>query len=459
MSHLGELLNIASRALSAQQAALNTTGHNIANVNTEGYSRQRVIMEPSLPIDKVNFTLGTGVQVGLIERVRSEFIDHKLRDEMQMLSRWDTFETNLRQIEDSFGEPSESNLAAFLNQFFDSWQDLANEPDSKSARQHVKQLGVTLTNKFHNISSQLGYQKELIEEEIEQVISDVNDLADKIADLNEKIARLGRNGKSAADLGDKRDILLDKLSELVDVTVTEQSNGMINLSLGGKVFVEQRSVVHVSSLNRSTNSMATIELKWEDSEAGVNVNGGSLSALVELHNEIIPNYSSQLDSLALGLVEKVNEIHSSGYGLDGTTDVDFFNSTTTGASDIELAAAILNDYKTIAASNNDTTGNGDTALAIAQAQNALTMDSDSLTFSEYYRSLISSIADMAQDSIAVRESQEMIVQQLEFQRQSISGVSLDEEMANLIQFQRAYQAAAKLISIADEMAETLLQLV
>jgi flagellar hook-associated protein 1 FlgK len=448
------LLNTARSGLFAQQTALNATGNNIANANTEGYSRQRVEMQASRSTAWGSYAIGSGVEVATIKRMRNEYIDSQYRSQSQSLNYWQTLETQLSTLENTFGEPSDSGLSTTINAFFDSWQDLSNDPDSVIARDSVLFKGRALAQKFNYLHSQLVDQQKTVTSEITDQASELNSLAGQIAQLNSHLNAISPGSEGTANLLDQRDKLLDRMNEIADVQVVESSNGQVTLSLGGKIFVEHTGVTAMSATQVGNSS----QLTWSDGSQ-VNLTNGSLAALMKFRNETIPEYSDQLDSLAVDIVQGVNDIHSTGHGLDGVSGVAFFDADATGAGDIAVNSQIAADSRLIAASSDLQNGNGDIALAISQIPQENLAASGTMTISDFYAAMISQLGNEASEAVSFADGEELVVQQLDGQRQEEMGVSLDEEMTNLIIYQRAYQAAAKLVTMADEMAQTILDMV
>ena len=456
MFGIRDLLNIARSGLFAQQAALNTTGHNIANATTEGYSRQRVELEASQPAFWGSHAMGAGVDVVGVKRMRDQYLDAQLRTQGQSLGWWETMETKLTQLEDSFGEPSDTGLSATINAFFDSWQDLANDPDNMVARDAVLSKGRSLTLKFNYLDGQLTDLRKTIDSELGSQVDQFNSLTKQLAQLNGQLNIFDANSQGAADLLDQRDRILEQLNHLANIQAVENDAGQVMLSLGGKVFLEKTNVTEL----RGTLSDGNLtQLSWSDGNKRVSLSNGSLGALMELRDNVIDKYSTKLDELAVDIASGVNELHATGYGLDGLTGLNFFNPDVTGAADIRIDSQIASDSRKIAASSNTQQGNGDIALALSQIQQENKAANSTMTFANFYNGMIGEIGSLKQESASFSQGQSLIVQQLESQRESQMGVSLDEEMTNLIKYQRAYQATAKLVSMADDMAETVLNMV
>ena len=459
MARISDVLNLARRALNVQRTAMNITGHNIANANTEGYTRQRVTMSSTIPLRTTDGMLGTGVQVVDIRRIRDTYLDAQILSENLGMGRWEYRERVYGEMEAVFAEPSDHALSAVLTQFWDSWQDLSNNPESAAVRQVVKQRANTLATTLNDVHSKLVTIQKNLNQEVGSIVKQINEMGEKIADLNRKIALTETTGKNANDYRDQRDLLLQKLGRLVDFQQVEMDNGMINVTIGGEMFVGLTETRHIEFGSKSLGDISVDVPKWESTENELRIVEGRLGAVLEMRDEVVPQYQDRLDTLALALVQEVNALHRDGYSLSGSTNILFFDEETTGAADIDLSAEVKADVNMIAASSDGSPGNGDIALDLAQLKDVAVLDNDQSSITDYYNSLINVLGLESEEAISMRENQELFLEQLEQKLESISGVSLDEEMTNMMQQQRAFQAAAQLVNTVDEMFVTLLDMV
>lgn len=459
MPNLSRILGIARRALQAHQSAMNVASNNIANVNTEGYSRRRIELSAGRSIATPQGVLGSGVNIQGIERIRSSFIDQQLLNERPNFYQYEFKSTALNFIEDIFGEPSDFGLTRNMEDFFDSFHDLANDPESATARILVREKAVNLKNGFKRINRQLTDYRQQLNTELGQKVKEVNRLTTQIANLNEKIVNEEVGGDSANDLRDKRSLLLDKLSKLVDVKTIENASGGINVIVGGRHLVVDTQAQELAlSVESATAIGPKVVFKNGGQVAGIT--NGSIKGILDIRDTQVADYLDQLDKLAVNIAQKINTIHSTGYNLDGITGTDLFDANVTGAADFELNPAIIADANLIAASDAlNEPGNNNIALSLANLQGSLVMNDGDFTFSDFYNSLISSIGSQAQGSNFFRDSFAITVEKLEYNRESVSGVSLDEEMVNLIEAQQAFTAASRIVTTVDEMMQTILNMV
>jgi flagellar hook-associated protein 1 FlgK len=450
-------LEIGKKALIAHQLSLNTTGHNIANVDTPGFTRQRVQTAPSYPMDTIEGPIGTGIDVVKIEHIRDLFLTDRWRSENQNLGRWQAKSQTLEQIEGFLNEPQDSSLGAILNEFWSAWQDLADNPEAPETRRSVVQQAHLVENAFHQIHSQLTQLQQSIDSDIQSRVSEINNLGKQIADLNRQISNVELGGEMANDLRDKRDLLIDELSKFVNVRSRVDGSGQAIVQIGAMGFVDGSSSWELEPSTFAEGSTTKTSIVWKNTSFELDFFNGEMKGLIELRDEIVPNYISKLDTLAATIVEKVNETHRAGYGSDGSTGLNFFDPFLTTAEQITLNIELENDPRKLAASQSGETGDSSNALAIANVLKVdRIMDNNSATIEEYYNSMIGLIGIEVREASDQTENYELLVRQLENSRQSVQGVSLDEEMTNMIKFQHAYEAAARVITYLDSALSTVI---
>jgi flagellar hook-associated protein 1 FlgK len=558
---LFSVLSVATRGLNASQLAMNVTSQNITNADVEGYSRKRLNLAADYRKDPAYGQMGIGVDVISIDRMRNAFIDEQIRRQQQEAGIFEEYNFSLEGVENILTEPSDTGLLEYIDQFFDGWQNLANNPADISARTMVKTNAEILIDVFHNLSTEMLNLRQTRNEEISQRVYKINELSEKIFNLNLEIGAIEVTGvKKANDSRDTRDELVKELSKIIEISVIENERGQVTISTAGSLLVSpvdfQKIETFTTSFKMADGTQNTdIGVRFANSKRTYSPTKGQLKGLFDSRDIIIPEYQRKLDELAVALANKINEVHLTGYSADGYTGFEFFDSRITGASDIALAPAIANDVKNIAAAtggealpaivNTITAGNhnfgdlpaqlfrdptmatpiparnivqgtvtvsngavllvenvdyhidyvngtiqmlhagydadnltvnfefrtnafagpGDNtnAIAIAKLREALTMNPDVLgnptsTFAEYYSSLIGRLGlnrNAAQSNLDTRE---FLVRQYEEQQDAIAGVSLDEEMANMVKYQYTYQASARLISVTDEMLNVLMNM-
>ncbi len=489
--------NTALRGMQAQQRGIYTTSHNIANANTEGYTRQRTVMETTFayPVPAMNrpggggWQIGTGVDIQETRRLRDEFLDRQLRYENGTLGLWQQRHHILQQVEVVFNEPSDTGLNTLFGQFWDSWQELAKYAESAPVRTTVTDTAKTLAEALNHSAAQLETIKEDIDQIIELKVIEINSLARQVVDLNKQIKNIVQAGDQPNDLFDRRDLLLDQLSEIIDfkleaniVTIDDVdfADGQVKILIGDEYLVDIDAVTNENQINELV-SAADGEIQWSSTAAEVDFNSGEIKGLQAVREDVL-TYLEQLDILARGLAENVNAIHSQGYDLGGkevagTKYENFFvaysippSSDDTDASGITAQNIGINlnlrgnESKIAAAATDAGGGAGDNALKIVQLRHKLFAVEDGtlketaggVTFDDYYKNFTARLGVEAHEASRMVTNQETLLDQLDNRKEAISGVSLDEEMANMIQYQRAYQAAARMITTLDSMLDKII---
>lgn len=447
-------ISMAASALRYFQSALETTGHNIANVNTPGYSRQTVEFKTSVPLTLFSQgwkALGTGVTLSSIQRVRDLYLEQNSRDNQGSLGKYETLANALRKIEGTFQEPGENGIAAALDRFFDSWSALGSNPSDSAARVQVQSSGSLLAGKIRSTYGQLFDTKKQIQTDVQVTVDRINELGQQIDSLNKEIRAFTATQGSPNDLLDLRDAAVRELSGLVDTKVERFEDGSYTVYAGGMPLVDSTTTRQLPSTLDSSNSTF--------SAYGVtfNVRSGTLAGLLQASNETSAQMA-QLDTLANELRTQFNAVHQTGVDLDGNTGNDFFNSvlTSTGAIDFDLSASIKASPRAIVAGASGVPGDGGVALAFSQLRDTGIAALSGRSFHDYYQTSLAQIGSQVSYYEAARMTEQAIADQIESQVQATSGVSLDDEMAEMMRFQRSYQAAAKALTVFDQVAEDLI---
>ncbi len=462
MTDVGGILSVSSNALLIQQKALNVTSHNIANVNTPGYSRQRLQLSTNEPQYTSTGWVGNGVTADSIERIYDRFLGDQINNENQSLGRWDAQKGAVEMVEMIFNESEGYGLSYALSQFWDAWQSLTNNPAGATERQVLVTNSQGLAGKFNQLDADLRQSQEDLDITVKGTVADINRLSEQLADLNHKIVSTEAGVSNANDYRDQREQMLKELSELIDVNTYEDSNGAVNVMVAdGRLLVGDGQYWQLST---QINASGLQDVVWLDrSGSPINItgdiDGGKLKGYLEVRDAIIPADMNSLDALVQTLMTDINTLHQAGFALDGTAGEVFFNGL--GAGNIQLNPNIAGNLDLIAAAADPLTVPGDNrqAIQIVNLQYQLSMNGNTATYNDYYSALIRDTGNEVLKADAYYHHQSDMMAQLENRRESISGVSLDEEMINLIKFQNAYSAAAKMISAADEMLKTVLQMV
>ena len=462
MSTLQYGLNTSKNSLIAQTKVLDTIAHNVANANTPGYSRQEAQLV-SLGDAARGRTSGGGIQIGAgveakrVMRSRFALYDEIYRNENMNLSSFTKTEALINQVELLFDEPSERGLGEAINRFFNSWQDVSNVPLDTAARQSLYSTGVEMTDRLHHIFNQLQLMQTDIDTEVSALPDRLNEISNEIARLNATIRIAGIQGDAGNDLRDKRDLLIDELSEFVDSKTTEHNDGTVTVIIGNNVIVEHSNHAELhaetrSSLQGDTKKTAIVS----DSGDEFFPTSGKMGALLEFRDVTLPSITGKLDKLSKALVDNVNFEHRNGYGLDGISERNFFDPNYTSAFNISLSQDVEN-VRYIAVSGDGARGNNENALKISELSKVKTVDR-TFSISEYYNGLIASIGIKGREAKSGRINEELLVGQIDSAREGIKGVSIDEELIKMIQTQHAYQAASRVVTVIDELLEVVVGL-
>ena len=461
------ILNTGKGALLTEQKAIDVTGHNVANVNTPGYSRQRVNTETNEPISISPGQVGTGVRATEIQRIYDRFLGVQINNENQYWGRWEAQKGALERAEVIFDESTGYGLNQAMSEFWNAWQDLSDNPSGKPQRVVLVAKTEALTSAFNKMALDLKRIQQDTDRSIKGTINEINMIAKEIADLNRVISQEEGVGQNANDFRDKRDLLLKQLSLLIDISTLEDNEGKVAVLVGGgRPLVEGVFNWNLSAGNTSGfNKIMHVDSDGNSVDITHNIAGGKMKGWLEARDVAVPKYLNKINDLSVAMMNEINSIHQKGYGLttdpsgNPYTNIDFFSGTS--ASDMAVNLDIINDVKKIAAAGSagGVPGDNSNAISIANLQNELKMDEGTETFDSYFNSLVSEIGVEVGSATVKLDHQTAVIDHLNNSRESISGVSLDEEMVNLIKFQHAYDAAAQLINKTDELLDTVINMV
>jgi flagellar hook-associated protein 1 len=460
MSDLFSMLGLAARSLDAQRYGLDVTGQNIANINTPGYTRRSVLYSEVAPLDP--WSPGGGVNVQALVASRAPLVDARLRFEQPASSREQTIADQLSVIETTLGQPG-SSIDAALAQFYNTYGALSQNPTSATARQQVIVEGQTLSTAFNNLATNFQSAQRSADNQLRDAIGQVNALAKQIAELNSGIASVGVD--NAQTLLDQQEEALAALSKLADVSVTQNSDGTVDLSIGnGSALVVGQNVYGLSAVSAGPQGFA--QVMSEGSSTVPNnvtafITGGQIGGLIQVRDTLVPQYQTQLDNLAYGVVTDVNALTQSGFDNNGAAGLNFFvqpAGATGAAQGMAVNGAVAADTSLVVASATTAPGNNDIARAIAALQDA-PISGTATTPVDAWGNLVYQVATDARTATQVQASHDQVIQQLQNLRAQITGVSIDEEAAMLLKFQRSYEANAKFFQVTDQTLDTLMGLV
>jgi flagellar hook-associated protein 1 FlgK len=575
MSSIFNGLNIGRLGLLAQQYTMSVLGNNIANVNTEGYTRRRVVLTANTPVELGTMSFGTGVKVDDVQRIRDTFLDVYLRNEMGTLGTLDKSNATYKQIEVIFNALSDQGgtISTKLAEFWDAWQTLSTEPENAAMREAVVNGGLSLASTFKYMRERLADLRTDLNTAVSSSVDEINTLAGELQELNEQIISSESEPHTANDLRDRRDLILDRLSELAGVTVRDFGDGEMAVFINGSLLV---SGTTVRELETVVNGEGLYDVQWADTGDAVDPSAGELKGLLDGRDTTIPSYIDRIDALATQIIKEVNRLHSQGNGLvryttatsgvavtdpdaalgsasglpfddeiqsgsfwlavydadgnlleeneititagvstlnsvaaeigldfagngyldasvangeltiglgagapagatfsfvksDGTGDTSGFlmadeiNTFFAGsdAATIDVSSVIQDNADVLATASSTAPGDNTIALAIGNLRSesfVIGTDSEARTFDEYYENTVSTLGIESAREGSLLGNQENIVAAFKEQRESNSGVNLDEELAQLISVEHAYAAAARYIGTIDSMLDTLLSI-
>ena len=611
-------IELGKRSIMAHTDAITTAGHNISNANTEGYSRQRVQLKEFDPLYKPDLEraeragmIGQGMDSQSINRVRDELLDQRITEQQHSESYWETRSKYYTMIEQIYNEPDDVSIRSNMDKFWEGWQELSVHPESQAARQAVVTRGESLADSIKTKGEALMGVGNLINGDIEATVKQVNDYARQIAALNAEIVRSRGMGDNPNDLLDRRDLLVDKLSKIINITSDRRDSDEFMVHLDGHVLV-QGGIARGFELETVVDNNGYDKLVWKDTGNDAVIKGGTLGALIELRDVDIRSEVQSLNTMTMNFSDLVNDIHRNGYGANNVTGLDFFTqhsfvenvngnydrdgdgtldhsyifrftgttklnpqeqiglegvmtlsgpggnvqvayhptdtvetvinrindsngevkayldrnnnlvlkgttasavenpdfvirhvedsgffltgytgilqaSGAAGAYDyaqadavqalagaqfavspvlnpagyIEVNQALKNDVMSVAAAYKDNSGNvnagdGRAAVEIAAIRNTKVMIGHERTFDDYFADSVTNVGLKGEQAENMHLSHSAVMEDLRSLRDSISGVNIDEELADIIKFQHGYNAAAKFVTVWDSLLDTII---
>ncbi len=460
-------LDTGVTGLRAAQYEMDTAAHNIANANTDGYSRQDVQLAavpppftqfngPGNPISQI----GLGVQLQQVRRDRDQLLDTQYRDIRGLNDQYQAQANALQEAENTLNEPGDQGIGAQITNFFNAFRDLTSQPESLVARSAAVQSGATLAAAFNRESTLLGQQQSALDQSLNVDVSNVNSMAQQVAALNVQIQQAVVAGGTANDLMDQRDLLLDNLSGMVGASSQAGANGSVDVIVGGHKLVDSTKPLAsaVDPLQRTntpplTNGFDTIT--WTSDGTAANITTGTVKGTIDARDINVTGLINNLNTLAGGFISAINTAHSAGYGLDNATGLNFF--TGTDAATIGVNQTLVSNPEKLATSDQpNAPGNPNAANTIIGVQGALLFNGGTANVNDSYSSIVSSLGVNAAQAQNLATNQQTLLQHIDTSRQSVMGVSIDEEMANMMKAQHSYEAAARVITASDSMLDTLI---
>ena len=451
MSSLNTSLATALSGLTAEQGALEATTNNVANVNTPGYSRQVPVFVTRDPIIDDNLTFGTGVILKRIESVRDAILESQIQQETQTQGQLGALVSALSETQTSFTSTS-GDIGTAISKFFNSINQLSASPADLSLRRNVLTAAGNVASAFNVASNNLTAQRTNLDASVQQAVGQINQLTKQIAQLNQQISNLENVGENPGTFIDQRTQLIDQLSSLIDVSVIPTDNTITLTTASGTALVAGPQSFQLSTQMDSSGGKHIFS---QGADITSRIVSGQLGGLIEARDQQIPGIQSQLDTLAAGLANAVNLVQSGGFDLSGNPGTNLFNVPPASGAAASLSLAIA-DPALLAASSDGSAGSNGNVEALYALRNQAIINGQSPT--DYYSSIVFNVGNAAANANAEQSASDLVLQQLNDQRASISGVSLDQEAANLMQYQQAYSAAAEVISSINSMMQTVINM-
>lgn len=466
-------LNLGTRSLSVQRQGTEIAGQNLANVNNPAYARQRLVLSTALTIPTTLGPQGTGVEASAIVQLRSALLDRQILVETSVRGSLDAQQQALQYLQANLGQEFDSlttspegiaaasgiggqhGLAEGLSEFFNAWQSLSANPTSLAERQVLLAKAETLAAQFNQASNRFDRLRDLLNQGVQADVDKANAALADLAKLNGQIASAELGGATANDLRDLRQQKLEELAKLVNFTTVQQPDGIVDIVVDGVNLTAGSTVVEQLEAYDAGGGQWLVRAR--SAATPLTLTGGSLHGTIDARDGALANLQQDLQTLAGELLSQVNAIHRDGFGLGGTTGEDFF--TGTDAASLRVNRALTDDPARIQASGEaGAAGDNQVALRLAQLGDQRLAALNNQTFHERYAQSVVAAGQALASVNSEIANQEVVGNMLLRQRDSISGVSLDEEMTDLIRFQKAFEASARLITTIDEMLDTVVNL-
>ncbi len=440
--------SIPLSGLTASSTAMSTIANNLANMNTPGYSRQRPVLQEADPIIQGKLAFGNGVSLTGIESLRDSLLNVQIADEMQQQAKSQSFVDTMNQIQPLFPVDT-SGIGNAISSFFQSLNGLAANPSDSSLRQNVLAAASGLATSFSQAAGQLNTTRSNLDLNVQQDVQEVNQITSQIASINRTLATTSSTGSEYGSFLDQRDALVQQLSGLIDVSVLQQGSSLTLTTRQGTALVVDSQSFDLTA--RLDSNDGTQHIYAQAGDITSSISGGKLGGSIEARDQTIPSMLGQLDTLASALVTKLNAAHQTGFDLNGDPGGNLFNPTTGVGAAAAMSVAITDPNLLAASSDGSTGSNGNIANLTAVATQAV---SNGMTPIQAYGNLVFQVGSSISNANADLSASTNVLQQLQQQQSSVSGVSLDEEASNLLLYERAYQAAARAISTVDQMLQT-----
>lgn len=474
MAGLFDTLNMGARSLQVQQQCMEVAGHNMANANNPAYARQRVNLATSLTIPTPIGPQGTGAETTGIQQIRDALLDAHITSETSVRGFLEASQQAFQLGQSALGQTidrqatgaegtaatdsvgTEYGLAEGLSDLFNAFESLSTYPASESERGNVLAKAQDVAREFRQIDARLASLSDSLNQSVQSDVAKANELLSQIVRYNQEIVRTEASTNATAnELRDSRQQRIEELAKLVNIQTVAQSNGSVDISVSGSTLVS--GVTLEDQLETYDPGSGQLLVRAQTGGIALALTGGSIQGSIDARDGALATMRGQLNSLAARLITEVNAIHRTGYGLTGTTGEDFF--TGSGAVDIGVNQTLVDTPSLLQASGTSgAVGDNQVVLALAQLAEKKHTGLSNQTFSDYYGQTVSGLGQALASANTALSDQDAVDAMLLRQRDAISGVSLDEEMTDLVKFQRAFEASAKLIATIDDMLSTVVNM-
>ena len=453
MSSLNASLATALTGLIAEQGAMQVTTNNVANVNTPGYSREDPVLVTSDPVAIGPLTFGTGVTLQSVESIRDPLLESQIQQQTQSQGQFSTLASALQQTQANFIS-STSDIGTAISNFFDSINQLSSDPPNLSLRQGVLTASGDLATSFNTAANNLSQQQTSLDSSVVQTVTQINQLTQQIANLNQQVSNLQNVGESAGSFVDQRQQAIDQLSGLVDVSVISANNSLTLTTANGVPLVTGQQSFQ---LQTQITPAGLHDVYSQGNNVTSQITSGQLGGTLQARDQEIPAIQGQLDTLAAGVANAVNTVQAGGFDLNGDAGTNLFNPPPAGVTGAAASLSVaITDPSLIAASSDGSAGSNGNAEAMYDLNNQAIVAGQTPT--DYYSGIVFDVGNDTANASAEQTASSSILQQLNDQLASVSGVSLDEEAANMVRYQDAYQASAQVITTINDMMYTVINM-
>lgn len=465
-------MNLGQRAMSNSQSALHTTAHNVANRQTEGFSRQRAEIASAPSYGQGKIRAGNGARLMSVQRVNNPYMERQLGDEKSKMGFFQGQASGLMRLEQVYNEQATEGLNTSMADFFNSFRELSTNPESQAKRIAVKESGDLLARDFSRVDQQLKNIRGDANSHVALTVNEINAKTKEIAGLNEQIQKIEMSGGYANDERDARDLAIKKLGEMTEIRWAEGSDSTVTISAANNALLVTSNEAHrlevISTPANGGKAEGDYDVVYYHSKHAEpmvitdRLKGGRLGGVLSVRDGDVAEFKNKMDAMAFEISRQVNDIHEQGYNSYNKTGEAFFeplSNSFDAAANMRIRPEVAGDVGRIVAGFDPyAAGDNRAANQMADIQHSKNLFDGKTSLNDFYKGIVTELGLRTQNANRAVETQEGVVKQLETLRESYSGVSIDEEMANMMEWQKQFDASARIIKTADEMMDTVLSL-